>query len=497
MAEFYSYAERQAGNQIDWSKIGSDVTKTLNEVVDIREKKKAAIDEETNKNLETLQNAPKGEDTDVNGWTINAANDLTQGLLLQNRLLKSGKSSVKDYTLYMANTKSGTTQAFNVANEYQKQFSLKMERMKSQDPATRSQALEWTSMGYLEGFGKLSDSKLIQDPLTGQISVGIMETNADGIRVLTPKVMAVNDLYKSVAQKYDYFDSKAATGGVAKLLADVVRTEIKAGGIGTKGEIITTEDALQKTNTLKALEDGVNSFLTNPYNISSVLTEDLGAYNPVYSEEQLKLDPERNFLVRVDKSGTLKPEFSEKQIQTVRDYLIRQTKAQVEEKIKKEVFQSAAVDQEQLSIARKNANRTTTTSDGGETDYGTAWKEYVTSRVPNIANIYKTTKGGMQDEEVIRQLNQQFQGLGLKFLNGGSGTESVIIEGSDGAYADRSLPIKLNDPTAQAQITDYIMRNKAEKGKELISVGVINKNAAPQSGKVYGGVGADGKIIWK
>jgi hypothetical protein len=357
MAEFYSYVERQAGNQIDWSKIGSDVTKTLNEVVDLREKKKAAIDEETNKNLETLQNAPKGEDTDVNGWTINAANDLTQGLLLQNRLLKSGKSSVKDYTLYMANTKSGTTQAFNVANEYQKQFSLKMERMKSQDPATRSQALEWTSMGYLEGFGKLSDSKLIQDPLTGQISVGMMETNSDGVRVLTPKVMAVNDLYKSVAQKYDYFDSKAATGGVAKVLADVVRTEIKAGGIGTKGEIITTEDALQKPNTAKALEDGVNSFLTNPYNISSVLTEDLGTYNPVYSEDELKLDPERNFLVRVDKSGTFKPEFSDKQKKAAKDYLIEMTKAQVEDKIKKEVFQSAAVDKEQLSIARKNAEQ--------------------------------------------------------------------------------------------------------------------------------------------
>jgi hypothetical protein len=231
-----------------------------------------------------------------------------------------------------------------------------MERMKSQDPATRSQALEWTGMGYLEGFGKLSDSKLMQDPLTGQISVGVMETNADGIRVLTPKVMAVNDLYKSVAQKYDYFDSKAATGGVAKLLANVVRTEIKAGGIGTKGEIITTEDALQKPNTAKALEDGVNSFLTNPYNISSVLTEDIGAYNPVYSEDELKLDPEHNFLVRVDKSGTFKPEFSEKQKKAAKDYLIELTKAQVEDKIKKEIFQSAAVDQEQLSIARKNAN---------------------------------------------------------------------------------------------------------------------------------------------
>jgi hypothetical protein len=231
-----------------------------------------------------------------------------------------------------------------------------MERMKSQDPATRSQALEWTSMGYLEGFGKLSDSKLMQDPVTGQISVGVMETNADGIRVLTPKVMAVNDLYKSVAQKYDYFDSKAATGGVAKLLADVVRTEIKPGGIGTKGQVVTTEDALQKPNTLKALEDGVNSFLTNPYNISSVLTEDLGTYNPVYSEEQLKLDPEHNFLVKVDKSGTFKPEFSEKQKKAAKDYLIELTKAQVEDKIKKEVFQSAAVDEEQLKIARKNAN---------------------------------------------------------------------------------------------------------------------------------------------
>jgi hypothetical protein len=58
----------------------------------------------------------------------------------------------------------------------------------------------------------------------------------------------------------------------------------------------------------------------------------------------------------MDKSGTFKPEFSDKQKKAAKDYLIELTKAQVEDKIKKEVFQSAAVDQEQLSIARKNAN---------------------------------------------------------------------------------------------------------------------------------------------
>ena len=61
MATGYKYAERNAANQVDWSAIGSSITKTLTDERVRREKAKKEIADASNQYAETLSNAPMGE----------------------------------------------------------------------------------------------------------------------------------------------------------------------------------------------------------------------------------------------------------------------------------------------------------------------------------------------------------------------------------------------------------------------------------------------------
>ena len=82
---FYGYAEREVDSFVDWSKIGQDITTMLKTEVDLREQKKAAIDEATRKFEEQLQNAPIGEYTELNDYLSRYSDDATQAMLIQER----------------------------------------------------------------------------------------------------------------------------------------------------------------------------------------------------------------------------------------------------------------------------------------------------------------------------------------------------------------------------------------------------------------------------
>ena len=61
MSTYYGYVEREAGDQIDWSVIGSDITKMLQEEVVRREELKSEIDKSTRAYAKTLSEAPTGQ----------------------------------------------------------------------------------------------------------------------------------------------------------------------------------------------------------------------------------------------------------------------------------------------------------------------------------------------------------------------------------------------------------------------------------------------------
>ena len=130
MATGYKYAERNAANQVDWSAIGSSISKTLTDERERREKAKKEIADASNQYAETLSNAPMGESRDFNDWTLDFASNAQEFRLMQDRMLRSGRMKLRDYNMSRQNLKSGTEQAFNLAKEYNAEYADKMKRLK-------------------------------------------------------------------------------------------------------------------------------------------------------------------------------------------------------------------------------------------------------------------------------------------------------------------------------------------------------------------------------
>ncbi len=423
MPEFYKYAERQAGSQINWAGLGVDMSETLNKEEQIREQKRGAIDDATNKMVETLATAPKGEAQDGNKFVSDYSDNATQSLLIQHRLLKAGRLSPKDYMLFNANMKSGTTQLFNLQTEYQKQYAEKMARLKSNDPKTRSQNLEADYMAFIEAFGDLSKSKALINPATGQVNVGLMEYDKDNVLQPTSKVMSVQDVYKGIAQKFDYFDVMDASKNISDNLADVVMTTLKEGSLNKQGQLITLDYALQEPNTQKALDNYVDGFLENPYNVSSILTNDLHTYQNEFSEDGTKKSSGNKIVWKVDKFGSPSTEFTKEQKQAAKDYLLTQTKAQIAKKEEIKNFQSAQVDAERLKLQQRESSRQDselrlrkTQTDNGEVDIYTPFSKWIDKQFSATIRKADGTADYENKPQTVRQLNKAYSGLGYEFV---------------------------------------------------------------------------------
>ena len=296
MATYYKYAEREADSQINWEEISKNLSDTLTEANNLRETKKAAIDTATREFSTTLANAPQGENGLVNQKTLDYANNATEMMLMQERLLKSGQLKFKDYATVRQNLLDSTDQAFGLTKEYQEEYAKKMARMQSDDPATASMAFEQCQMEQLEGYGNLQSMNFYIDPTTGSVSMAkVLKKTIDGktVDVMDDdpnnyvSVNTARNRLKTYYNKYDVnkvLDSAAGAIGVNK------EAIIKAGGSFRAGQIITTSDPTKKKDVDGAInlyneaeKNFISSSLANDFNMTSVLT-DYEKFDPVTGE---------------------------------------------------------------------------------------------------------------------------------------------------------------------------------------------------------------------
>lgn len=322
------YAEKQPTDYIDWSKIGKDLSLTLNAEAKRREELKAKLDEENRLSINKLQEAPQGEHKGANQWTLEFANNGSQYLLNLNKLLKSGQMSVKDYTVAVQNMKDGTNDTFNLMKEYQDTFSEKMDRYKKGE----SQELELWLNSQAEGYANFNKSQVYIDPSTGRVSIAMKEKKiVDGkeVYVMTSnpnQISTVNSLRNQLKGKYDRFDSDAATNSYVDALGKEIEAVRQVGGSTKAGEVVSIEDITKRTytdpktkqiiyNFMQAETNAINSMLANPLNRSSVLTNNIKfskdgqQYSYTYDIEEAKKNKNLILLRLDEKSGQPMPDF--------------------------------------------------------------------------------------------------------------------------------------------------------------------------------------------
>jgi len=429
MSTYYKYAERQADSFVNWAEIGKDITDMLKTETSLREQKKAAIDKASRDFGEQLANSPTGEHTGINAWTLNYASDAQQARLLQDRLLKSGGLSVKDYTIMRQNINDGTAQLFALSKEYQEEFKVKMERMKSADPATRSQDLETFLMETAEGFANFSKSKPLINPTDFTVSVGIMEPdpNNQGVLKLTDQVETVNYLRNRIKGKYDYFDSNAATDTIAKGVGQYITAVKNADALN--GIITTTADATARPGFTDYLETKAKSYLENPYNVSSILTNDIGGFTYSFTD---KSGGNVIFLERDQQSGMVKPVYTDDQYKAALDFVIGETKQKIdfEQKLNPYTLQQRqVVSSGGGSGARPQANAVS------------LWMDVYSS-----ANVMDklTAKNALLATEAAKDNGV----IDIKFDKDSAGNETIQFVNSDPAFSTRPVIFRFANGTA-------------------------------------------------
>tara|TARA_Y100000114_G_scaffold16149_1_gene13053 strand:- start:14064 stop:16310 length:2247 start_codon:yes stop_codon:yes gene_type:complete len=218
---FYGYAEREAGSNVDWSQIGSEISEMLNQEITRRVDLKNDIDTASREYGEVLANAPTGQHKGATDFITDLTGNAMQARLVQDRLLKSGQLKVKDYLLMRENLKSGTQQVFDVAKTFQAEYARKTERMtKNESAAYEKKLFELT-----EGFSNFNNSGAYINPTNYQVSLAKKEKveTADGGVIYKmsknpSEFFTVTELNNFASADVDRFD---IAGAVSKIASEI------------------------------------------------------------------------------------------------------------------------------------------------------------------------------------------------------------------------------------------------------------------------------------
>jgi hypothetical protein len=368
----FGYVEREADSYVNWADVGRTITNTVDEIDRVRTEKKAAIDAAYKEGLEFINNQPKGENEEVTGLTMDLAYNSAENLKIQYNLLKSGKLQTKDFAAYVQTQNDNVKGFYETVGTIQQSFKERQDRMKAED----SQDIELYAGEELEKYGKLSNLQAFYN-VNGSLTFGLKgEPDKDGVRKVLPgsqNIMSVNQLKGAVDAKYDRYkydpDLTTWVEGLGDQLNSYreIGTRMKAGSITeivdiTKDEITSrakelglSEDEVKRLtatgNSFKAAEKAfIDARLENKYNLSSILTNNLG-FKITESAEEAKEDP-RKLLFTKDGNGVYTPVPSPEQKTKAENFLRGQLRAKLDNKIGIKTYTDVAQDLPQPNAAQ-------------------------------------------------------------------------------------------------------------------------------------------------
>jgi hypothetical protein len=333
MAEYYGYAERDANSYVDWGKLGQNLTETVQTAYQIREERKAQLDELMQKNYAELANSPTGENQDINGAVTGLADNQKQYLLQVNKLLKAGILKPKDYTLINQNLAEDTKALFSNAKNWQDAYGKILERNKNN---TGSKA-ELDISSDVAAFGKFKDLQFMINPTTGRINGAQMTKGPNGelIKGDTKSMQQLNVLMNQPIDKYQLTEKLTQA---EKALGDFTTSILTRAAIQRQGSILNVEDKAIKSTFESAKNTFVNEVMANPFNVMSILVDSAGVIPGTTTPYRVSTKtsdrgkPDVIFYHDPDGDGSYNPEFTADQRKAAQQYVIDQFVGMIDRK---------------------------------------------------------------------------------------------------------------------------------------------------------------------
>ena len=475
MPTYYKYAERSADSQVNWAEVGKGISDMLADEVKIREEKKAEIDKNTRDFQQTLQTAPQGQFQDANKFTNDYAHSMMEQQMIDTKLLKAGKMKLQDYTLRRQNYIDGTNVLFDLQKLYQENYKNRMDGIQTDE----LQALNGFNMASVEGFGDFSKSRAVINSATGIVSVGIMKPNPQtGVMELTDDVVPVNVLKGKILATIPTWKADEVMNNTVKGFGDKIRvlqtiaTQTKAGSITELtgvGALEASKDPQFKADIQqfnKAVDEQINSYFSNPYHITSVLTQNLKKYNQesyTFDKDIAKKDSSK-ILLKINQSNGLPtldteaPSYKAQELEA-RDWVKSQLLSKMDSKVKVDLggFVPQPRQMSEGEIQRADAKKE-----------AIVLGEQISNLITGDANKIATSIAYIESMDNVTQVIKSKDAIKIitKDKEGQSVTNSFPLSGLNAGDIGKSLVRQLNpDKLSQTTIIDYV--NQFNKNKKV------------------------------
>jgi hypothetical protein len=345
MASYISYAEKQAASQINWAEVSKNLSDTLYKEAEIRQEKKDAIDKATREFGQKLNDAPTGEYRNGSEWILNYANSASEMRLIQDRLLKSGQLSLRDYNIGRQNLVDGTNNLFTLMDEYQTEYSRKMKEY--QDGGASGANLD--IMESAEGMANLTTTEAYINPTSFNVNLATMKKNKEGVFEMDGNFVSIPALRNRIKMDVKKYDVNTNARTEASKLGKASVTEIQRIK-NARGLISITQITDPRNKDVLSKEDSdligkyeewekntVSSIIQNDFNLLSIVRDGLaGDYKVTFDKEEFKSN-KNTIYMNTESGGAIVPEFHPEQKaaaeellkEQIRNYIDQDTKVQV------------------------------------------------------------------------------------------------------------------------------------------------------------------------
>ena len=356
---YYKYAERQADSQVNWAEVSKGLSDTILKIDSDRQAKKAAIDEATREAQIELANAPQGENTTANAWTINLAHDMMNYRLTIDKLLKSGQMNLKDYQVATQNSADSTELVFTIAQEYQNEYKAIMDRSRTigKNGLPLSSVLEPELAALNESYANLSNTVPTINSTNGMLYLSNPGTGKDGVQTLGDNYVSLQSLRNRMKAKVDMYDVEGISAmKVASLGENTIAQLNRDENFRRTGVVTTTTDSTKLTKIWTEFTESTAEEMTaNPFSQASIMADGMKvnpktgkAYKGVYNRAEWEADKTGDLILFENTNGTgpLVPVFTEQQDKDAKEFVKAGLSKYVDRKEDKRPFTEPGIEYE-------------------------------------------------------------------------------------------------------------------------------------------------------
>lgn len=440
---YYGYVAREDKAYVDWASIGKTISDDLIEVSKSRQEQRDELDRKTEESITNINKLTADQPQLVSEFYMDGANDMRQYLLMLQKEMKAGRLQPNEYLKKKQVLMDGVDQLSLASKDFAADYEEALKRLQK-DAAGQEvfQNEKYDAFRSTEGKG------IYVNPVNGRLYIGTRDEN--GVIDSNPsKLLDVNNLYSRRKDQINKYDVVGEASAKVAPLGDYIRS-VRRGGV------FTLKDIMQRKEYLKAENDIIQSMMSSPRNLGSILSDYVGGYTFTENEEEAKADPAK-ILLKKDGMNLLQPQLTDEQRKAAEEALRAQLRVQLDRvetamPIQQPDRAAAASRQQQQRTNAQHLEHLRKLFAGSGTD-AVAASDAIRAINPNIKSIQKTNDGrltirfndGRVESSTIPQAGtadasafEQFITQSGRFLIPGLETQQAFIDWGNSEYSGRS-----------------------------------------------------------